>query len=97
MLTLLAYKEGGADSYAEYAAKIGPFLERVGGEVVYAGKCSTTLVAPDGWEWDALLVVRYPSREAFSRMVADPEYQAITHLRTQALDAAVLQATVPWR
>jgi len=63
---------------------------------VYAGQCSTALVAPEGWNWDAVLMVRYPSREAFSRMVADPEYQQITHLRTQALDAAVLQATASW-
>jgi hypothetical protein len=27
-------------------------------------------------------------------MVADPAYQQITHLRTEALDAAVLQPTV---
>jgi hypothetical protein len=27
-------------------------------------------------------------------MVADPEYQQVTHLRTEALDAAVLQPTV---
>jgi len=50
----------------------------------------------DTHEWDAVLLVRYPSREAFSRMVADPSYQSITHLRTEALSAAVLQATVPW-
>jgi hypothetical protein len=40
--------------------------------------------------------VRYPSREAFSRMVADPEYQEVTAWRTEALTEAVLQATVPW-
>ena len=44
-----------------------------------------------------MLIVRYPDRAAFSRMVADPEYQEVTHLRTQALTEAVLQATVPWR
>jgi hypothetical protein len=29
-------------------------------------------------------------------MVADPDYQKVTHLRTEALDEAVLQATIPW-
>jgi hypothetical protein len=29
-------------------------------------------------------------------MVADRDYQTVTHLRTQALTEAVLQATVPW-
>lgn len=96
MLNLLRYADGGAASYAEYARRIGPFLERVGAEIVYVGDCSTVLVAPESHDWDAVLLVRYPSREAFSRMVADPEYQEITGLRTAGLDAAVLQATVPW-
>jgi uncharacterized protein (DUF1330 family) len=53
-------------------------------------------VAEDGQAWDAVLVVRYPDRRAFSRMVADPEYQEVTALRTAALSEAVLQPTTPW-
>lgn len=96
MLNLLRFKEGGRADYDEYARRIAPFLERVGGEIVYAGECSTALVAPEHHDWDAVLLVRYPDRAAFSRMVADPEYQQITHLRTGALEEAVLQATIPW-
>lgn len=97
MLNLLRFAgDAGRASYAEYAAKVPPFLEGVGGAVLYAGECSTTLVAPDGHRWDAMLVVRYPSRAAFLTMVTDPDYQAITHLRTAGLEAAVLQATTPW-
>ena len=96
MLNLLRYAEDGAQSYAQYAEKIVPFLERVGADKINIGDTTTTLVAPDAHEWDAVLLVRYPSREAFSRMVADPEYQQVTALRTQALTEAVLQATVPW-
>ena len=96
MLNLLKYKDGGVESYAQYAEKIQPHLDRVGATMVYVGDCSTSVVAPDGWDWDAVLLVRYPSRAAFSQMVADPEYQQITGLRTQALDEAVLQATTPW-
>jgi uncharacterized protein (DUF1330 family) len=43
-----------------------------------------------------VLLVRYPSRKAFSQMVADPDYQQITHLRTEALSNAVLQAAKEW-
>ena len=43
-----------------------------------------------------MLIVRYPSRQSFSAMVQDPAYQAVTHLRAEALSEAVLQATVPW-
>jgi len=96
MLNLLQYSEDGEASYREYAERIVPFLEKVGGEVLHVGDLATPLVAPDGWTWDALLVVRYPSRRAFSEMVADPEYQQITGLRTAGLDEAVLQPSIPW-
>ena len=68
-----------------------------GGRESYdAGDGGTPLVAEQGQDWDAVLLVRYPSHEAFSRMVADPEYQEVTHLRTQALTEAVLQPTTAW-
>jgi uncharacterized protein (DUF1330 family) len=97
MLNLLRFAEGGFESYQEYARQLHEtFLPRYGGEVLYAGTGSTVLVAEDGQSWDAVVVVRYPHREAFSRMVADPEYQEVTRLRTEALTEAVLQATIPW-
>ncbi|RBY97667.1 hypothetical protein DQ237_01700 [Blastococcus sp. TF02-8] len=97
MLNLLRFAEGGRELYAQYAAALrDTFLARHGGEVLYAGDGSTSLVAEDGQAWDAVLLVRYPSRAAFSAMVADPEYQQVTELRTRALSEAVLQATIPW-
>lgn len=97
MLNLLRFAEGGRELYARYAAALSEtFLPRYGGEVLYAGDGSTALVAEDGQAWDAVLLVRYPSREAFSRMVADPAYQQVTELRTRALTEAVLQATDVW-
>ncbi len=97
MLNLLRFSgEAGRASYARYSGKVQPFLDEVGATVLYAGDCSTTLVAPDEHRWDALLVVRYPSRAAFLRMIGNPDYQAITELRTAGLEAAVLQATTPW-
>ncbi len=98
MLNLLRFKPGGRESYRRYAAAVGStFLPRVGGEVLYFGNGDTPLVAEQGQAWDAVLIVRYPSRAAFSQMVADPEYQEVTHLRTEALEEAVLQPTSPWR
>lgn len=97
MLNLLRFAPDGREKYAEYAAALEEtFLPRYGAEVVYAGEGSTTLVAEDGQDWDAVLCVRYPSRQAFSAMVADPEYQQVTHLRSEAVVEAVLQATTPW-
>lgn len=97
MLNLLRFAEDGRELYARYAEALEKtFLPRYGAEVLYAGDGSTVLVAETGQHWDAVLLVRYPSRSAFSRMVADPEYQEVTSLRSGALEEAVLQATVPW-
>jgi uncharacterized protein (DUF1330 family) len=97
MLNLLRFTKRGRESYERYAQALSEtFLPRYGAEILYAGNGSTVLVAEEGQSWDTVIVVRYPDRRAFSRMVADPEYQRITHLRSEALVEAVLQATVPW-
>ncbi|MCZ7436705.1 hypothetical protein O7598_09915 [Micromonospora sp. WMMC241] len=62
----------------------------------FAGDGQPALVAEEGQAWDAVLLVRYPSRTAFSRMVAEPEYQEVTRWRSMALEEAVLQPTVSW-
>jgi hypothetical protein len=95
MLNLLRFADGKAGQYDQYAQHAQEFVKRYGGEPIYFGDGSTVLAAEQGQDWDAVMLVRYPSREAFSRMVADPEYQAISHLRTGALTEAVLQATTP--
>jgi uncharacterized protein (DUF1330 family) len=97
MLNLLRFQpDGGRARYAEYAEHFRRTAAPFGAEVLYLGDGSTALVAEPGQSWDAVLLVRYPSRQAFSDMVRDPAYGAGAHLRTEALQEAVLQATVPW-
>ena len=97
MLNLLRFKAaGGRERYLEYVEHFRTTAAPHGAEVLYVGDGSTALVAEAGQSWDAVLLVRYPSRQAFSDMVRDPAYGEGTHLRTEALEEAVLQATVPW-
>ena len=96
MLNLLRFRPGGRESYAAYLAHFRAHAEHRGAEILYLGDGGTALVADDGQAWDAVLLVRYPDRQAFSDMIADPAYQEGTHLRTEALTEAVLQATAPW-
>ena len=97
MLNLLRFADGGREVYQQYAQAFGEkFAPRYGVQVVYAGDAGPALVAEDGQQSDAVLLVHYPDRKTFSQMVADPEYQQITHLRTRALIEAVLQPTQPW-
>lgn len=96
MLNLLRFREdGGRESYQQYLAMFGRYAAEVGAEVLYYGEGDTALVAEAGQDWDAVLLVRYPTRRAFSDMVRNPAYQEGTHLRDEALVEAVLQPTSP--
>ncbi len=96
MLNLLRFREGGRAQYEAYVKHFAKHARAFGAEVVYAGDGGNPLVAEHGQAWDAVLLVSYPTRRAFSEMVADPAYQEGTHLRSEALVEAVLQPTVPW-
>lgn len=98
MLNLLRFKpDGGRDSYLRYVEAFTPFAQKYGAEVLYVGDGLAPVVAEPGQEWDTVLLVRYPNRAAFSDMVRDPDYQQVTHLRTDALVEAVLQPTTEWQ
>ncbi|HEX5146367.1 MAG TPA: DUF1330 domain-containing protein [Conexibacter sp.] len=89
MLNLLAFEpDGGRERYEQYAAAVAPLLERVGGRIVYGAESAPPLLGMRGW--DVVALVEYPSRQAFLEMVGSPEYQAIAHLRTEALTAGEL-------
>ena len=94
MLNLLRFVDGGAARYAEYLAHFRRTAAPFGAEIVYYGHGRAPVVAEPGQAWDAVLLVRYPSRKAFSDMVRDPDYQAGTHLRSGSVVEAVLQPTV---
>lgn len=94
MLNLLRFREGGEAGYEDYLRHFRPHAEQLGAEVLYYGRGDQALVAEDGQAWDAVLIVRYPTRRSFSEMVRDPTYQAGAHLRSESLVEAVLQPTV---
>jgi uncharacterized protein (DUF1330 family) len=83
MLNLLRFSD--AEAYGRYAAATGPHLQRVGGEVIWAGVCDEALIGPEAREWDMAAVVMYPSRAAFLEMVSDPEYLRISEDRRNGL------------
>ena len=84
MLNLLAFEpEGGRQRYEEYGEAVAPLLERAGGRIVFLGEPAAPLLGDEGW--DLVVLVEYPSRQAFLDMIASPEYLEIGHLRTEAL------------
>ena len=91
MLNLLEFRpDGGAERYAEYGAAVAPLLARAGGNPIFAGRPAESLIGEGSW--DLMVLVSYPTRQAFLDMVSSPEYQAIEHLRTESLVRSELRA-----
>ncbi len=89
MLNLLRFNpEGGRERYLEYGAAVAPLLEKAGARVVFLGESALPLLGED--RWDSVLLVEYPTGQAFLDMIASAEYQAIAHLRTEALEEGEL-------
>lgn len=99
MINLLQFRPGdGAASYQRYAQAVQPHLDAVGASVLYAGDASQVAAGDiDKSWWDAIVVVRYPSRTAFLTMATSQDYQEQAHVhRAAALESTHLIATDPW-
>ena len=106
MLNLLRYREraeypanfdaapcSGEEAYQRYGAIAAQRIASVGGRVVWAGKADLTLIGPDDENWDTVVLVEYPSKQAFAEMIQQPEYMAVAPHRTAALADSRLVAT----
>jgi uncharacterized protein (DUF1330 family) len=98
MVNLLKFKTPcGLESYQRYGREVAPHLERVGAAVRYAGTAPAVIIG-DGehpW-WDAILIVEYPTPQAFIDMVTTPEYAKVHEYRAAALERGDLIATSAW-
>jgi uncharacterized protein (DUF1330 family) len=94
MLNLLAFKPaGGRERYGQYGAAVAPLVEKAGGRIVFLGDPGLVLLGEDSW--DLVVLVEYPTRQAFLDMIGSGEYQAIGHLRTEALARGELHPMDP--
>lgn len=73
MVNLLKFNpDGGAEEYARYGQKAAPFIAKAGAKVRYLGHVMATVIG--GEEWDEVILVEYPSKQAFFDMTGDPDY-----------------------
>ena len=92
MLNLLKFKPAtGAASYGEYGRHVAKILDRIGARILFAGPVAQSVVGHDG-DWDAIAIVKYPSRKVFLEMGMSAEYQAIHHFRDEGLERTELYA-----
>lgn len=89
MLNMLRFKaDGGRDKYRQYGKHTAPLLAKAGAKVISRCEARATLIG--GEDWDVVLVVEYPSREAFLDMVTSEEFLQGKHLRQEALEDSQL-------
>ena len=94
MLNLLAFKpDGGRQRYEEYGEAVAPLLEKVGCRIAFLGEPAEALIG--NGSWDLVVLVEYPTRQAFLDMIGSADYQAIGHLRTEALSKGELHPMDP--
>ena len=94
MLNLLKLKKDGGDKdYARYLAESSPFAEAIGATVEYFGIPQELLTGKE--DWDLIMLIRYPSRQAFLDLINDPGYLKAHEWRHKGVERAVLYPTSP--
>lgn len=84
--------ETGADRLADAMANMRLQLEPWGAEILYIGDAPATLWEDQSGPWDAVAIVRYPSRRAFAEMVQHTEYyETANTLREASILEVVLR------
>lgn len=105
MLNLLRFRDvadygdgsaevSGKRAYGRYSRGVLPLLFEVGGYPLWMGRARAGVIVPDGESWDEALLVYYPSRHAFMRMVRAEAYQRVMVHRTAGLaDSRLIETT----
>lgn len=93
---LLQFAPGGREQYLAYSREVQRVLRERGATIVYAGECADPLGAPGTRAWDAIVLVRYPSRTAYAEMLSDPSFQALAEMRRKSLRDAVFLVMDDW-
>ncbi|HYL59123.1 MAG TPA: DUF1330 domain-containing protein [Candidatus Acidoferrales bacterium] len=102
MINLLKFKakaggeEGtGADAYGRYAEAVSPMLAARGARIVWTGKPLAMVIGDAAKDWDAVVLVEYPSIQALIEMSSSAEYQKIHVHREAGLERTELIACAP--
>jgi uncharacterized protein (DUF1330 family) len=94
MLNLLKFKKkGGREAYFRYLKESSPFGRSIGASVDYFGIPKELLTGSE--DWDLIMLVKYPSRKAFLKMINNPDYLKAHEWRKKGVERAVLYATDP--
>ena len=85
----------GAEAYRAYGQGLAPFLGKLGGRQVWAGRPEAMVTGPEDERWDLAFIIEYPGSAAFMAMVTDATYKEIVKHRTAAVDDSRLIRLAP--
>ena len=106
MVNLLKYKDKaiyedgrdtnltGEEAYKLYSSEVINFVEKYGGEFIFAGKVSRLMLGEVDDLWDAVAIAKYPNRKAMLDMTMDPGYQKIHVHRDAGLEGQLNIETI---
>jgi uncharacterized protein (DUF1330 family) len=80
----------GREAYQRYGMTAIKCVAALGGSVVWMGPQALVFIGGPEQEWDDVVCVRYPSRQKFLEMVANPDYLAATYHRDAGLERTAL-------
>lgn len=83
----------GAEAYAAYGRESAPVFDRLGGRIVWRGRMEHMLIGPaEGEAWDLIFIAEYPSVQAFTDMIKDPDYRtAMLHRQAAVADSRLIR------
>ncbi len=103
MLNLLKFKArasgvgdgSGAEAYKRYGDAAFNMIEEQGGRLIWAGRGDQMLIGDPHQDWDQVVLVEYPSRQAFIEMVSRKHYQQAHEHREAGLERTIVVACTP--
>jgi len=89
MFNALWFKpDGGAEKYSEYLKAAGPFAAKHGAKRDGAYVPQANIIGK--FDADLMFFVEWPTEKSFAEFLQDPGYQAIRHLREEAIRDSLL-------
>ncbi len=89
-----AMERTGREAYKVYMEQAAACVQEVGAEVIWSGRSVGALIAPPDESWDQVVLVRYPSIDAFMAMIESEEYRGVVKHRTAAVQDSRLVANL---
>lgn len=83
----------GEQSYEKYGEEMQSRLAAVGARLLWRGRADSVVIGTDADEWDEVLLMEYPSRQAFLQMTSAKDFEKTSEHRTNALTDSRLIAT----